>query len=129
MGLDLEEVAQKIEVPQAQLDMGIVHGFEITPSVAYPRMIEYIRNVLSGYEYVPANYFNLKNMAAQVTDAGWKFALSSANIDLSVLNDGERSQRAQALEIARLWLTELLHQSVGQQGMYLHIAADKLWKL
>lgn len=129
MGLILEEVANRIDVPQAQLDMGITHGFEIIPSVAYPRMIGYIRDVIAGYEYVDNNYYNLKMMAMQVSESGWSLALNSANGNIVGLNERERSQRAQALETARLWLTELLHQSVNQQGMYLHIVADKAWKL
>lgn len=44
---------------------------------------------------------------------------------ISQINSTHMQMRAQALEIARLWFTELLHESVGYKPMRLRIKADK----
>lgn len=130
MNLNLKQVATKVGVPEAKAAVGYEIGFQIIPSIAYPAVIAHVQDVLSGDDSVPEKGFeNLIAMAKSVSYRGWALARDSLTLDVTTMSESDRRLRAQALEVARLWLTELLHQSIDKQPMYVHILADPAWKL
>lgn len=60
--------------------------------------------------------------AMMVPQGAWEMALQPVSEEMSQEN---REARAEALEVARLWFTELLHMSVDYRPMSLRITKDE----
>lgn len=123
--------------------------YQVQPRVVYPMMVAYIRQALGE---TPADVTHglrpktvsairpLLQQAKALPPEAWELALvpradvEAANLITRLRNrwpDKETalSVRGQALEIARLWFTELLHERVGYMPLRVHITKDERWRL
>lgn len=99
--------------------------YEVAPADLYPNMAAHITEVLESGANMPGN---LSRYLAQAK------ALGAEAFDLVGLAKGETLEadlpaRAEALEVCRLWFTELLHAAVGYEKIHLHITFDEAYKL
>jgi hypothetical protein len=106
-------------------------AFEIGPGVLYPEAIADIRALLAS-GYLPQAKTKagmdalmiLHTQAKRVPAEAWDMALSA---EPPLPERGEI--RAMALELARLWFTEKLHQAVDYKPMALRILKDERYKM
>jgi len=99
------------------VDVGERVRLEVDPGEMYPRTIEDIRHSLATDTDYPL--LMIKAMVKELPVEAWDLALV-----------GEKSElRARALEVARLWFTEKLHQTISHHSMTLHILKDDRWRL
>lgn len=102
--------------------------FEIEPGVLYPAAVEHIKECLAqnirGDGVIKDVYFP----QAQALPAE---AFALALTPRGDVDAGDLETRAQALELARVWFTEMLHRAVGGDGtqMRLHILKDEAYRL
>ena len=95
-------------------------AFEVDPKVMYPAMIKHILAVLNGQEQMTSSReAQYRTRAARLPQAVWDNALQPASGFAP--GSPERVNRAEALEIARLWFTTLMKEKYGR--VYLHILA------
>ena len=113
-------------------------GFEAKPSEMYPAMIAHIKELLASGKG-PAKYLDLEGSqnplimywdeAKKIGAGGMDLALVPYSQAVSMDDVGKKLRNA-ALECARKWFTELLHQSIGNKAMGLRILAeDRAFKL
>ena len=82
--------------------------FAVDPAIAYPAMIKFFvlaKEDEQTAQEIPAQYHNA----------------------VLALDDG--SPRAVVIDLARLVLTEMLHQQIKQQPMGIHILKNEEWKI
>lgn len=100
--------------------------FEIEPSEMYPVVLTDLQNAVKTNRVVSAALETYKTQAAQLDPEAWK---------LATVPRGELSSpaalivRSRALELARRWFTEHLHQFIDHAPLELHILKDKDWRL
>lgn len=98
-------------------------GFVANPADLYPAALAEVVRVVQTAER-PSGALGLLYDRAQVLQTidpdAYKRALTGKPGD---------SGRAEALEIARLWFTELLHAAIDHAPMGLHITKDEHYKL
>lgn len=92
---------------------------EVDPADLYPATIAHIRDRLATSSIPDGALRQEYDAARRVPDAAWDAALSPG---------AGNPDRADALEIARRWFTEVLHQAVGRP-MRLRITRDLTYKL
>jgi len=116
------------------------HSFMIADHDLYPEMIKEILTTIAeggekAREIVRGNRFDKTPIFAQylprallVPHAAWEMALQEPTDDMT---DEGLAMRAEALEVARLWFTELLHCSVHHEPMAFRITTtpDKPFRL
>lgn len=100
-------------------------GFVVEPGEMYPAAIAHICQRLEVQARPGGTLTVLYDQASQLPAEAWEWALRP----LAACPDGARGARAEALEIARLWFTETLHQAVSQQAIGLHILKDETYRL
>lgn len=92
---------------------------EVDPADMYPATIAHIRSRIASSS-VPDGALKQEYDAAKlVPESAW---------DMALVPDAGNPDRAAALEIARRWFTEVLHQAVGAP-MRLRITRDLTYKL
>lgn len=99
--------------------------YTLDPDVVYPWALERIAEALADGPVLPT-IRDLYLPRAQALPAGtWALAATPrdqvAEADLAV--------RGEALELVRLWATELLHGAVGYQPIGLRILKRPAWKI
>lgn len=97
--------------------------FAVQPAELYPATLAHIQKVLEGQR--PPDplgmYFDAARRLAPAAWAAAELERAACPVDLLAV-------RAEALEIARLWFTEMLHQAAaGPIG--LHILKDERYRL
>jgi len=138
--IDLSKLAVKTEPSEAAAALTGAHvGFVVKPSEIYPAMIAEIKAILGDDKLAPDKFLDLKgtpNPLRMYYDEAK--SLGADGMDLALVPHAETSDlkasgkidRNRALECARKWFTELLHQSIGGKPMGLRILAeDKAFKL
>jgi hypothetical protein len=100
-------------------------GFEIVPDDLYPQTIQFIVDTLKKQAGVGEGLRQLYNRAALLPKTAWAVALKPG----AGFSPNLRKVRAEALTIARLWFTEMLHASIGHTPMHLRITKDEKWRL
>ena len=114
--LDVFAIAKKVEPTQAGYDL----RFEIDPDKLYPAALAHVAEAI--------DRARPPEPLGQLWDAG-RLVGAQAFADAVTGKPGDRA-RAAALEVARLWFTELLHQAVGGAAMNVHILkGDGKWRL
>ncbi len=105
--------------------------FEVVLDRMYPAVIDHIKECLNsgakGDGVIRDQYYpQARNLPAEA----WGLALTPFQEAVN-LPDAQRQQRNKALELARLWFTELLHRSIGGDGTPLHLVLlpDRKWRL
>ena len=97
----------------------------VEPHKIYPPTIAHIMGVLESASPPDGALRQEYDAALALPDEAWDYALAGAETaDI----DNARELRAQALEIARRWFTEMLHRAVGAP-MHLHILRDERYTL
>lgn len=97
---------------------------EVDPADLYPATIAHIRGRLATASVPDGALKQEWDQALSIPTDAWEAAL----VDGSALTGSAREQRAAALEIARRWFTEVLHQAIGGP-MQLKITRDLTYKL
>lgn len=120
--------------------IGYSHQFKAEADVIYPAMIEEIldtikdggetaRSIVRGARLDKTPIFSqYLPRALRVPAVAWEMALQEITDDMS---DESLEMRAEALTVARLWFTELLHCSVHNEPMIFRIISkpDKKYRL
>lgn len=99
--------------------------YVIEPKVLYPKMVAYIQDALVNKRHQSEGTKFYYRQAKRLPVEGWIYALE----DRSECPEEYLSVRRQALEIARLWFTQLLWDEVGKQPIGIHILEDKKYRL
>jgi hypothetical protein len=100
--------------------------FSVQPGEVYPAALEELADaVQSGQAPKDPPLASLYARAAALGPEGLRLGTEPRD----ALPDELVPVRAEALEIARLWFTEQLHQAVEGRPIGLHIARDDAWKL
>lgn len=109
--------------------------FAVRPKQMYPAMIAHIKETLADAKLAPTRVLDLagtpnplvmyhdeaKSLRADAFDLALVPAAQAATLSVE-----QRLARNAALECARKWFTELLHQSNGGKPMGVHILAEDL---
>ncbi len=106
--------------------------FAVRPTQMYPAMVSYIAEILK-VGPVPDRYLDTKGTPNPVVmyydevkalpDDALELALVPYD-SAKQLSQEKRQARNAALECARKWFTELLHQSISGKPMGVHILAE-----
>jgi len=152
--MDIRSLVTEVEDEDSTFD------FIVDPSVMYPAMIEEILEIIESgdirsatqvlgdravadlpEDYPPQVKAAVRDWATDrspivrmylpkalsLPEDAWESALSSASDDMPA---EQRSARAEALEVARAWFTELLHVSIEYKPMSIQIlAGDYTYRL
>ncbi|MBN1567938.1 MAG: hypothetical protein JXA73_08820 [Acidobacteria bacterium] len=122
-----------ISIAKRKDDINGVADFEVAGSDLYPTMIKEIKEALASGK-APAKFLDTDGTPNPLrTYWGEAQAIGASNLDLALvpfkeavsLQTAQKQSRNTALECARKWFTELLHQSVKFQPMRLHITTDE----
>lgn len=102
-------------------------GFEVVTDELYPAAIEDLREAVQyGVEPKPGPLLNYYRAALALPDEAWECAIMTK----AGLAEDKRRLRATVLEVARLWFTELVHETVDHRPMYLRIRKGSVdWSL
>jgi hypothetical protein len=138
--MNIQEIAKEVEATEAAKTLlgDGVKGFEVSPAVMYPAMVTEVKAALKEGKG-PAKFLDTEGTpnplrmyyddAKQIGSEAFDLALVPYD-SATGLSADDKSKRNAALECARKWFTELLHQSIGGKPMGLRIAAeDKQYKL
>lgn len=125
----LDPLSIAIEETRAN-DQGYV-WYAVDPNEMYPETMEHILGVLSSAEprnQVTTNLlqYTFRAMALSAAEPsawGWALQPRASFTDARMIG-----MRAEALEIARLWFTEMLH-AANNVPIGVHILKDERWKL
>lgn len=98
--------------------------FEIDPDTMYPATIEEIQLALAGEGVFPIRDHEVA--AKSLPEFAWGLALTPRD---QVEEWEKLAIRAKALELARLWFTERIHQAVDHVPMKIHILKSERWRL
>ena len=110
--------------------------YAVDPAKVYPKTIAEIKRVLE-QEELPPRYIQsggeirdnpllrLFRMAKEVPVQAWDHALEPGD----TYPPKAREQRRKALELARLWFTEVLHQETDYAPMGVHVLKDERYRL
>jgi hypothetical protein len=135
--MDLSKFAVSIDPGENFINAKV--GFEVEAAKLYPAMVADIKDALNTGKG-PDKYLDTNGtpnpLAMYWADAqrlgGNAFDLALVPFDsCAELSAADKAKRNDALECARKWFTELLHQSVNGESMFLHITSDaeKTFKL
>ncbi len=94
--------------------------YEIQAAALYPAMVQYVQKVVAQGRCPNADVKVYFEQAKKLDPKAWEAALSPAQSCPADLKDA----RAVALEVCRLWFTEVLHQAHGGGEMNVHIIPD-----
>ncbi len=119
--MDLEKLTTEVK----PLGPG-ARRFEVKPSEMYPAAIADLRATLESGRAVSGALAMYKGKAQSVDVEAWGLALLPRG---DVTSSVAIRARAVALELARLWFTESLHQSIDHAPMELRILKDGDWRL
>lgn len=118
--LNLTEMFQVVERDDDRI------GFVVHPGVLYPDTIAHVREIVQAQrEPTHSALKQLYDEALLLPADVWSWAL----VDRDAVEAAHVADRAAALEIARRWATELLHQTVGGVPMAIRILADPRYRL
>ena len=106
------------------LDAAGYRAVEADPADLYPQTIAHIRQRLAANSAPDGALKQEWDAALQIPQAAWEVAL----LPKGQVNESAHALRAAALEIARRWFTEVLHQAVGGP-VALRITRDLTYKL
>lgn len=118
--LDVFAIAKAEERPEADRAW-----FALNPGELYPATLGHVRQVLEGprpAEPLGQLYDRARALPVEILTAVAETPSKAAYSNALVL------QRAEALEVARLWFTEMLQQAVGGP-IGVHILKDERFKL
>lgn len=101
-------------------------GFVANPAELYPQAITHVRRIVEE-QLIPSHpaLQQLYEEAKALPAEAWDLAL----LDKDEVEAALHSIRAAALEIARQWATELLHQLIGGGPMAIKILKDLRYRL
>jgi hypothetical protein len=110
--------------------------YAVKPSEIYPAMIEHIKETLVAGK-APAKFLDTEgtpNPLCMYHDEAKRLPAKALDLALvpyaEALGTAEKSERNAALECARKWFTELLHQALRGAPIGLHILSeDRTFKL
>jgi hypothetical protein len=142
--VDLEKLTTEVKAVQPR-----ARRFEVEPSEMYPAALADVQVALEENRAVSGALVLYKHRATQlaveavaswqenddfiltrtvkhVDTKAWELALLPRD---SITDARAVEIRAEALEIARLWFTERLHQFINHAPMELHILKDDDWRL
>ena len=101
--------------------------YAVDPATMYPAMLDYIQGQVEQENRPGPSYLvGLYDWAKRLPGEAWAWARIPRQEVEGVEVVG---LRATALEIARLWFTELLHASSSTAKIGVHILADDRWRL
>lgn len=113
-----------IATPEDRPDAPDYTAYVVDPEMLYPETVNHILSVL-GIGTIPAGALRQYYLEAQRLNlSAWDLALTP----LEACPAAQRIDRAQALELARLWFTELLHEAHGGPVL-VHILANGKYRL
>jgi hypothetical protein len=98
--------------------------FNIDPGDLYPPALAHVKEALA-FDKPDGALAQEWDHAQMLPPDIWDRAATEAREDF---DDEGLAARAEALEIARRWFTELLHRSVGAP-LGLHVTKDERWRL
>lgn len=98
---------------------------DVDTSRMYPAALAHVQDVLSKGIVPGAPLDKLYLEAEKIPEGAWKAALNPPE----ECSEKYLTQRAMALEISRLWFTELLHLAMGGGTMHVHLIKDERFKL
>lgn len=119
--MDLEKLTTEVEAIQPG-----ARRFEVKPSKMYPAAIADLRAALEENRAVSGALVMYKGQAGRVDAEAWGLALMSRE---SMTSQAAIATRMIALDLARLWFTEYLHQSINHAPLELRILKDDDWRL
>ncbi len=103
--------------------------FVVSPDDLYPAAIEHVKGVLERGARPDGALGILYDQGERLPAEAWAWAMKPCN-EFAQAEPEAVAARAAALEVARLWFTEMLHQGIGQEPMTLHIErGDGRWRL
>lgn len=112
--MNLIEIARRVDDPTGDGR----EGFEVTTDDLYPSAIDDLREALQyDVEPKPGPLLNYYRAAKTLPDEAWEYAQKPR----TGMPEEARRLRATVLELARLWFTELVHETVEHRPMYLRI--------
>lgn len=101
--------------------------YTIDPDVVYPWTLARIAEALQGGETSPTIRGSLLPRAARLPAEAWALAATDRDL-LGDATPAQLAQRAEALDIIRLWATELHHAAIGYAPRGLHILRRPAWR-
>lgn len=101
--------------------------FTIDPDVVYPWTLARIAEALQGGETSPTIRGSLLPRAARLPAEAWALAATDREL-LADATPAQLAQRAEALDIIRLWATELHHAAIGYGPRGLRILKRPAWR-
>lgn len=119
--MDLKHLTTEVESIQPS-----TRRFEVEPSEIYPAAVTDLLLALEEGRAVAGALAMYKAQARQVDTETWELAMLPRD---SVTSPVAVAARATALELARLWFTETLHQSIDHVSMELCILKNADWRL
>lgn len=119
--MQLDELTTEVEAAQSD-----ARRFEVEPSEMYPAALDDLRREADSSWFVSTARETYKQQAAQLPEEAWELALVPRG---EVSSHAALVVRSQALELARLWFTECLHQHIDYAPLELRILGDADWRL
>jgi hypothetical protein len=127
--------------PQSMVTVEEREGYDreyvaVAPKDLYSKTVAHIKAVLKEGK-APARYIDvggeirqnplveLYGRAVRVPEQSWDHALEPGDN----YPPKARTNRAEALEVARLWFKEVLHQQIDYKPLGLHITKDERYRL
>jgi len=100
--------------------------FEVEPSEMYPAVLADLQNAVENNRAVSTALGTYKAQGAQLDPEAWELALVPRG---ELTSQAALAARSQALELARLWFTERLHQHIDHAPLELRILRNADWRL
>lgn len=100
--------------------------FEVKPAEIYPAALADLQSALEAHRAVDRALSTYKAQAVQLPPEAWGLAFVPRD---ELTSQAAIVARAQALELARLWFTEYLHQSIDGGLLEIRILKDEDWRL
>lgn len=100
--------------------------FQVKPSAMYPAALADLQDALETNRTVSTALETYKAQAAQLDPEAWGLALTVRG---ELTSRAALLARSGALELARLWFTESLHQFIDHGLLEIHILKDEDWRL
>lgn len=112
-----------VEVTPVQLE---ARRFQVKPSMMYPAALADLQDALETNRTVSTALETYKVQGAQLDPEAWGLALTVRG---ELTSRAALLARSRALELARLWFTEHLHQLIDHGLLEIHILKDEDWRL
>lgn len=100
--------------------------FQVEPSVMYPAALADLQNAVETNRATSTALGTYKAQAGRLDSEAWGLALVARG---EVSSSAALLVRSQALELARLWFTEHLHQHIDYGPLEIRILRNDDWRL